>query len=582
MKLYRLISAFVVAVLLSAPVFAAPEGEKVRIDYRPRNYNFDATYKSNAETVRGLYDTIEKIGTDNIDHVHIVASAVPGSADGLAQSRSVDAKWIVLKKFPALIGHVVFVEGDEGKDAAWISIVRKAQKDNAKAQPAAEKQPEVKPEPAKPAPETQKTTEAVKEEPAAEQLIEIKPVSIPGSAAAICAIEAHIDYRFDNFNYDSTYLKNKAVIEALYYEIDKVGIESIDSVSVVSYASPEGAYEHNMFLAKSRAIDSKWIILKKYPSLIGRVSYKGQGESWDDLRAYIAADTKLRPENVRKLLSILDDKSISLEKRKAKMKTAGEDANVGDIYTYLIRKYYRIIRGSTIISFYLKPQEPVPAPVVREVKIVEEQPAPALDEPVVALPSAFLPTLPKKETVVAVKTNLLYDVLTMANVEVEVPLGKRFSLMVEDVFPWWEFSKNKYALQNWEMGAEFRFWFKPWAHDTKKLKGWFVGPYAMSGKGDLQFDTQLCYQFTYASAGLSTGWVLPLGRTDTPWGRLEFSLSVGYLLAHYQHYQPSATYDSLVKDADKVGSVTWLGPTKAKISLVIPLNFTTKKANDEQ
>jgi len=557
MKLYRLISAFVVAVLLSAPVFAAPEGEKVRIDYRPRYYNFDATYKNNAETVRGLYDAIEKIGTDNIDHVHIVASAAPGSAAGLAKSRSVDAKWIVLKKFPALIGHVVFVEGDEGKDVAWISIVRKA----------STKIP---------------ASEIIQEEPAAEQLIEIKPVSIPGSAAAICAIEAHIDYRFDNFNYDSTYLKNKAVIEALYYEIDKVGIESIDSVSVVSYASPEGAYEHNMFLAKSRAIDSKWIILKKYPSLIGRVSYKGQGESWDDLRAYIAADTKLRPENVRKLLSILDDKSISLEKRKAKMKTAGEDANVGDIYTYLIRKYYRIIRGSTIISFYLKPQEPVPAPVVQEVKIVEEQPEPALDEPVVALPSAFLPTLPKKETVVAVKTNLLYDVLTMANVEVEVPLGKRFSIMVEDVFPWWEFSKNKYAIQNWEMGAEFRFWFKPWAHDTKKLKGWFVGPYAMSGKGDLQFDTQLCYQFTYASAGLSTGWVLPLGRTDTPWGRLEFSLSVGYLLAHYQHYQPSATYDSLVKDADKVGSVTWLGPTKAKISLVIPLNFTTKKANDEQ
>lgn len=180
-------------------------------------------------------------------------------------------------------------------------------------------------------------------------------------------------------------------------------------------------------------------------------------------------------------------------------------------------------------------------------------------------------------TIVALKTNLLFDAVTALNFEVEVPIGKRFSVMVEDVFPWWE-TGNKYCFQVWEMGVEGRFWFKPWKSiGTEKLRGLFVGPYVMSGKYDFQFDRSINYQGEFWSVGLTAGYSLPLGKKK--WGNLEFSLSLGYLQSPYRHYLPTDDYAKLIHDPALDGTFydIFLYPTKAKISLVVPLNFPTRK-----
>ena len=159
----------------------------------------------------------------------------------------------------------------------------------------------------------------------------------------------------------------------------------------------------------------------------------------------------------------------------------------------------------------------------------------------------------------------------------KVPIGKRFSVMVEDVFPWWE-TGNKYCFQVWEMGVEGRFWFKPWKSiGTEKLRGLFVGPYVMSGKYDFQFDRSINYQGEFWSVGLTAGYSLPLGKKK--WGNLEFSLSLGYLQSPYRHYLPTDDYAKLIHDPALDGTFydIFLYPTKAKISLVVPLNFPTRK-----
>jgi outer membrane protein OmpA-like peptidoglycan-associated protein len=180
-------------------------------------------------------------------------------------------------------------------------------------------------------------------------------------------------------------------------------------------------------------------------------------------------------------------------------------------------------------------------------------------------------------TVVALKTNLLFDAVTALNFEVEVPIGKRFSVMVEDVFPWWE-TGNKYCFQLWEMGVEGRFWFKPWeAKGTEKLRGFFVGPYVMSGKYDFQFDKSINYQGEFWSAGLTAGYSTPIGKKK--WANLEFSLSLGYLQSPYRHYLPTDDYAKLIHDPVNDGTFydIFLYPTKAKVSLVVPLNFHYNK-----
>lgn len=186
--------------------------------------------------------------------------------------------------------------------------------------------------------------------------------------------------------------------------------------------------------------------------------------------------------------------------------------------------------------------------------------------------------LDNRNTVLALKTNLLYDLATALNVEVEIPVGSRLSLMVEDVFPWWHIG-NKYALQMWEMGAEARFWFKAW--DTKgvqKLRGWFVGAYGMSSRYDFQYDTAINYQGEYWSAGITAGYSTPLGKKKKL--RMEFSISAGFLQTDYRHYQPTDDYQKLIRDPYRVGTVSYFGPTKVKISLVVPINFGKKEVKN--
>ena len=178
-----------------------------------------------------------------------------------------------------------------------------------------------------------------------------------------------------------------------------------------------------------------------------------------------------------------------------------------------------------------------------------------------------------KNMIVAAKTNLLYDAVTALNFEVEVPIADRFSIMAEDVFPWWE-TGNKYCFQLWEMGVEARYWFKPWKTvGMEKLRGWFAGPYVMSAKYDFQFDKSINYQGEFWSAGVTAGFAMPIGKKQK--ANLEFSLSYGYMESPFRHYQPTDDYVKLIKDPANNGTFynIFKYPTKAKVSLVVPIGI---------
>ena len=55
---------------------------------------------------------------------------------------------------------------------------------------------------------------------------------------------------------------------------------------------------------------------------------------------------------------------------------------------------------------------------------------------------------------------------------------------------------------------------------------------------------------------------------------LEFSLGIGLLLTGYEHYHARDSYQTLLWQNN--GRYTWIGPTKAKISLVWMLNRKMK------
>lgn len=184
-----------------------------------------------------------------------------------------------------------------------------------------------------------------------------------------------------------------------------------------------------------------------------------------------------------------------------------------------------------------------------------------------------------KNLAFTVKTNLLYDLATTFNIEVEVPISTRFSLLVDHVYPWWE-THNKFCLQVLEFGPEFRYWFTKWdKRSEEKLKGWFAGVYAMTAKYDFQLDTDIDYQGEFFSAGISGGYVYQPKRFfgKKMHTRLEFSIAAGYLVTDFRHYLPTDDYSLLIRDKYNVGRVSYFGPTKAKISLIVPIMVKNDK-----
>ena len=161
----------------------------------------------------------------------------------------------------------------------------------------------------------------------------------------------------------------------------------------------------------------------------------------------------------------------------------------------------------------------------------------------------------------ALKTNLLFDAALMPNVEVEVPLGKRWSLDGELMFPWWKLKGDKYCLQILMGGLEGRYWLgQRERYDV--LTGHFLGLYAGGGKYDLQWKRDGYQGEFFIAAGISYGYAHRIARNL----RLEYNIGVGLLRTDYRYYHARDNYQTLLWQEN--GRYTWLGPTKLKISLV--------------
>lgn len=381
--------------------------------------------------------------------------------------------------------------------------------------------------------------------------------SIPVSVADSFSVY----YRWDKYNIDQNYLDN----EQQLLRIDKylAGATVIDSIVIQAYASPEGGYRHNLRLARRRAEALRNYLLSKYADSIpvidqSKIRLLPLGENWDGL--YKEVQEYYYRHDRAKVLRILEDNSVGNETKKWRL----QQLDKGYTYRYLITHLMPRLRTAIQICFY---EPPFP--------ILNGKPFAYFDDklPIDTIigPEEIKPIQPReKVTIAAIKTNLLYDAVSAVNFEVEVPIGNKWSVMAENVCPWWTWGRNKnqYAFQMWEIGVEPRWWF---ARDSKrdKLSGQFLGAYLMSSIFDFQNDFALCYQGEYWSTGLSYGFSMPLGRRLN----LELSASVGYLRADYRHYQPDPAYEHLYRDIFKTGVTSYFGPTKLKASIVLPLRI---------
>lgn len=399
-----------------------------------------------------------------------------------------------------------------------------------------------------------------------------------------------IYFRWDKEHIDPTYLTNATALHTIDSVLSRYSTKPSDTLFVTAFASPEGSPLYNQKLSQKRAESFREYLLTLYPWFApSSVLAQGKGEDWEGFRRLAQADLHLPRKT--EILSIIDNPTLTLVERQAKIVAL----DGGRIYSdYIYPRYYPQLRyGASLFVGYnpARPVEKEPEPMF--IAVVAPKPEPVVApkfEPLghqrVIEPPQYRYTRP-----FALKTNLLFDAVTLFNAELEVPIGRRISVLGEWVFPFWGGLGNRggvaplpvysehYTLQMLSAGVEVRYWFKRsdklndkaqrWG-DYNPLCGWFVGPYAGIGWYDFQLGKEGVQGESHIAVGVSGGYAHPIGK----YVHMEYSIGVGYMQTQYRRYEPIEGHKVYQYD----GRYSWIGPTKAKVSLVwIPRFMVSNK-----
>lgn len=372
-------------------------------------------------------------------------------------------------------------------------------------------------------------------------------------------------YYCDRIDIDERYLDNNFQIMRIKEVLRRS--TRIDSITIYAYASPEGPYARNLWLAERRAEAARDFILANLPEGSAlkseNIKLRPMGENWEGLETEIVENYHL--PNRERVLSIIRA-DIPTETKKWRLK------NLDNGYTYsmIIRHNMPRLRMATWICVHT----PLPGPGIDYLSDTLLLPQ-RLEFIETAKPELY-----ERKTILALKSNLLYDALSLTNFSIEVPLSKHFSALYYHQFPWWRWGEanNKYCIRFLSIGAEGRWWFKPGTqacpqYKRDRLTGHFLGVYAESGKWDFEWARDICYQGEHWSAGFSYGYSMPVGK----YLNLEFSLSVGYASIPYRKFTPSEDYEILWRDPENHGRWHYFGPTKAQVTLSLPITIKSKR-----
>jgi hypothetical protein len=190
-------------------------------------------------------------------------------------------------------------------------------------------------------------------------------------------------------------------------------------------------------------------------------------------------------------------------------------------------------------------------------------------EPVVVPPISTI----ERKPVVAVRSNLLVPAL---NVGVEVPIGTHWSVGADYYFPWiWPKRDNKNCFEFLGWGIEGRYWFGMNRTQFDRLQGHSVGVYGYVGYYDFERNFH-GHQGEYVNVGVDYTYAMAVGKRKSL--HLEFSLGLGYIYSKARKYTVIESQGPLI--SDKITkNVRFFGPTKANISLVVPIFQKVKPSN---
>lgn len=360
-----------------------------------------------------------------------------------------------------------------------------------------------------------------------------------------------LSYLRDGIDIDETYLDNEAQIAYIRHYLAKS--PRIDSVTIYSWASPEGVYRRNVWLSEERAAAAKRFLIENAPEgsslKAENIILKPMHENWEGLLKAVE-ETYFRHDR-EKVLAILRDTTVRNDTKKWRL----QQLDNGYTYNFLIRHQMPRLRVASWVCIW--------APTLEQLPLVSE-PKDDLDAPQTFPGPLLIPAKPVRIPIFSLRTNLLVPAL---NIGAELPLGDRWSLAADYYFPWcWPNKKNKDCFELLGWSVEGRYWFGRDRKPHDRLKGHSIGVYAAGGYYDFEKDYR-GMQGEFISPGIDYTYSMAIGRKRNL--HLQFTLAVGYIRSWGRTYNVYEPYGELFPDE---GTLIWnyFGPTKAAVSLVLP------------
>lgn len=393
---------------------------------------------------------------------------------------------------------------------------------------------------------------------------------------------------------DDGYRSNGQNIREFCYKLSQHladPLASIDELVINGSASPEGPYATNARLARERAhsIGARIAELKGFDKSV--IKYEYIPEDWDGLGRIL--DTLDQPwaEQAMEILERTPQFETVNGKRTEPRKDSFKEFLDGKPWAWLDKNVFPQLRAagggiSCVITrpapvvirdtVYLKPDTVYVEPPKPDTVFIQQSVPVPVPVPVPAKVNPF----EGRKMIFALRTNFIMVPLT--NIGVEVPIGEHWSVGADWYSPWiwrenYKFPSLRHssdtdgrgwAFQFQAADIEARYWFRnEKKHPEQRLLGHSVGLYAAAGHYDFEWKSK-GHQGEFWNVGLDYLYAVPVFKGKM---HMEFELGVGYIHSMNTPYECLVLGEVCYRLPGERKRVDWFGPTRAQVSLVLPV-----------
>ncbi len=161
------------------------------------------------------------------------------------------------------------------------------------------------------------------------------------------AMSAYINFVVNKYDILENFKDNATELSSVIESINKVKQDAdftITSIHIEGWASPEGSMSHNQLLSQNRANSLADYVARKTGFERSKIVVDGRGEDWNGLRELVVKE--IEAETKAKILAVIDDASLSLDQKDARLKALVPPTIyrglLNDLYPRLRRNDYQI------------------------------------------------------------------------------------------------------------------------------------------------------------------------------------------------------------------------------------------------